>query len=249
MLRLAVITVALSVLLVGSADASERVGVVVQKPARYSEILAPADPVGTVLVIHGGGWLRVGAPEVRYEEQEAWRLRSYGWRTVNVDYRPGWRSLRDVVAWYDWTRANFAGPVCVFGRSAGAHLALMLASRRRPDCVIGHGAITDLRAVTGSPEAATLRQDYVQPAFGTQRVTFSPLLWLARPRVRVLLATSTGDRWAQCRHIVRYAGRRLATRAYCLPSGTAGFIHADVTTEALNTQHARERQLLASVAG
>jgi acetyl esterase/lipase len=241
------VLVILHATLTAKANAAERPGA--RLAGLYSEITSPeTKPAGTVLVIHGGGWLLTGESQVRYEAGEAQRFTSYGWRALNVDYRPGKDSLADVVAWFAWAKTRYPNkPVCVFGRSAGGHLALMLAARARPDCVIAHAPVTDLRAVKGTPEAGVLRRDFVEPTFGAELARYSPVERIARPGVPVLLATSAADRYTQCRHITRYQERRPATQVRCLPAGGAAFMHAGVTERSLRAQHRREERLLARV--
>jgi acetyl esterase/lipase len=212
------------------------------------ETTAPERPVGTVIVIHGGGWQQVGEPAVNFIRPQAARFVGYGWRAVNVDHRRGYRAVRDVVRWYDYVRARYAGPICAFGESSGAHLALMLAVRRDVDCLIGHGAITDLTRVGGTKDAARLRERFVRPSFGRRTAEFSPVRHARRIEAPVLLATSENDTWARCVQM-RYLKRALpSVRTYCLRGGDARFIHARVSPRALERQHDRERALLARVA-
>ena len=224
------------------------------KPPLYSEVREPAGtPLGTVIVVHGGGWTQTGEGEVRYIAGEAARITGYGWRTVNVDYRPGRLALRDVLAWFDWTRDTYDGPICVLGSSAGANLALLLAAKRPSvRCVIGHGAITDLLNVKGTKKQRTLRRDYITPSFGRSDAELrrmSPIDVPVHADQRVLLATSAGDPWAPCAHqLVPYTRRVRGVRAHCLRAGAAMFVHAGVSPAALATEHRRERALLRDVA-
>jgi len=104
-------------------------------------------PLGWVLVVHGGGWQVVGHAVVTATEPEANFFRRHGWGTYNIDYRPRYRSLADVISAYDILRLH-AGPharICAWGGSAEGQLVLMLAGLRPSlECVITEGAPTDL---------------------------------------------------------------------------------------------------------
>lgn len=215
----------------------------------YSETLEPANPKGTVLVIHGGGWQWVGRKYVEMGRPDAQRIASYGWRTINIDYRAGAASIPDVIAWYDWVKRSYDGPICALGGSAGAHLALMLAADRSVACVIGHAAITDLRHIRGSKNAKLIREKFLPPSFGRKLLENSPIAHPARPRTRVLLANSARDTIGPCHQLDRYKRKRPATRTVCLPAGHAAFTHANVDPGALFRLYAAEKRLLTEVAG
>lgn len=215
----------------------------------YGETTTPPNPHGTVLVIHGGGWQWVGRKYVELGRPDAQRIQSYGWRTVNVDYRAGAASIQDVIAWYDWVKRSYSGPICALGGSAGAHLALMLAAKRPVACVIGHAAITDLRHIRGSKDAKLIREKFIPPSFGRRLLENSPIAHPARPQTRVLLANSERDTIGPCHQLDQYKLARPATRTVCLPAGHAAFTHANVDQGALTRLHAAERRLLTEVAG
>ena len=113
-------------------------------------VALPATAVrGTVLLIHGGGWQGPGPIAQRGLMQHPGDMfLARGWRVVSVDYRAGLDGVEDVVA---AARAELAapegGPLCVYGESAGAQLALVAAARVSGiDCVMAAGAPTDLLA-------------------------------------------------------------------------------------------------------
>jgi CubicO group peptidase (beta-lactamase class C family) len=225
----------------GAAHAGAPTGL----PEYAFELVEPPRPRGTILVIHGGGWLRVGADEVAAEGDETARLAGYGWRVLSVDYSPGVQAPASIREWYDAARRRWPGPICAFGRSAGAHLALLLARERPLACVIGHGAITDLRALGGTPEADELVRDFVIPSFGRRLGQYSPLTYAGDLGVPTSLATSAGDRLAPCdSQLEPFAQRGPTVRAACLPTGTAPFVHGNVDAAALALQHRRERAVL-----
>lgn len=94
---------------------------------------APSGHVrGVVLTIHGGGWTSSGAEYLATEDADAARYRALGWATLNVDYRPGVKSVVDVARMYDVARRRVGAhvPICSSGESAGGHLAMYLATMR-----------------------------------------------------------------------------------------------------------------------
>jgi acetyl esterase/lipase len=110
-------------------------------PARVYEPVA--DPAGTVVYLHGGGWVIGGLDEwdaaVRILAVES------GARVVSVDYRlapehPFPAAADDAYAAAKWVAAELAGgaPIVVAGDSAGGNLA----------------AVTALRAREGGPQIA-----------------------------------------------------------------------------------------------
>lgn len=235
----------------GSGSAESR-SEVPQAPRRFHQVIAPADePRGVVLTIHGGGWQWVGEPVAHTEDGNAARFAAAGWVALNVDYRPGRKSVKDVVAWYDWAARRWPGlPICAAGSSAGAHLALMVAVRRPAvRCVIGFGAITDLATLRGTPKTDELRRDFVIPSFGAAQLRrYSPIRAAERVRARVLLLTSRKDPWAPCSQIRAWARRDSDARTVCLPSGKEPFVHANVSAAALRVRDEAERELLARAA-
>jgi pimeloyl-ACP methyl ester carboxylesterase len=82
---------------------------------------------------------------------EARRLRGLGYRTFAVNYRAGVQAFPDVVAAYERLRRTYGArtPICAYGSSAGAHMALMLAIRR-PDlaCVVAQAPPTVLTGLS-----------------------------------------------------------------------------------------------------
>ncbi|MEA2218490.1 MAG: hypothetical protein QOJ35_1116 [Solirubrobacteraceae bacterium] len=109
----------------------------------------PAGPVrGTMLMVHGGGWAGhdTHARDILLTTPGQVLL-DRGWRVVSIDYNEGTQGLQDVLdaAGAELARKTSGGPLCIYGESAGAHLALVAASRLRAiNCVIGLGTPTDL---------------------------------------------------------------------------------------------------------
>jgi acetyl esterase/lipase len=109
---------------------------------------APAGPLPTVVLVHGGYWR--AQYDLTLEDAVAADLAARGYLVWNVDYRPSsdpWpATLSDVAAAYDHlvdgAYADRVDParVSVVGHSAGGHLALWLASRDAlPGGAVGAG--------------------------------------------------------------------------------------------------------------
>jgi acetyl esterase/lipase len=239
--------------------ASVTIGLAVAALATPAAGEAPPAPIrspaagaarGTVLLVHGGGWVAHGPQFARRaHRRHAARLNALGFDTVAITYRPGADALGDVIAAYDALRRRAgAGPtVCALGDSAGGHLALMLAVRRPSlDCAISRGAPTDLRH-----------------AHGTWRDTVTHVLarWAPLARIspanhaealagRVLASHARHDPVVAHDQLVRLrrAGHgRIATMT--LPSGAAPYVHAPVDPAALGRLEAAEARLLARADG
>ena len=145
-----------------------------------------ADPAGparaTMVMVHAGGWAGhdARAQELLMRSPGA-LLRERGWRVVSIDYEAGTEGLRDVL---DTVRSELArgtsnGPLCVYGESSGAHLALVAAAQvKEIDCVIGLGAPTDL------PEYEATARRQPQPA--NRRRPDAQVLRHERRRARAL---------------------------------------------------------------
>ena len=94
---------------------------------------------GTMLMVHGGGWQGPGP-----QSQKAVMalpgdtLSQRGWRVVSVYYDAGAAGLQDVLDAAAGELAQPTGdPLCIYGESGGAQLALVAASRLPEiDCVI-----------------------------------------------------------------------------------------------------------------
>jgi hypothetical protein len=124
-------------------------------PPVIPPVAAPisADPAGgfargTVIMVHAGGWAgHDGYAQDQLMKSPGRLFLDRGWRVVSIDYDDGVDGLQDVLdaAGAELARGTGDGPLCLYGESSGAHLALVAASRLRAiDCVIGLGTPTDL---------------------------------------------------------------------------------------------------------
>ncbi|MGH2900113.1 MAG: hypothetical protein ACRDMZ_15670, partial [Solirubrobacteraceae bacterium] len=146
----------LALLLAPRADAALRLPILQPKPKPpvIQPVQAPisADPAGpargTMVMVHAGGWAGHDghAQNLLYQTPGDIFL-ARGWRIVSVDYNEGAAGLQDVLdaVGNELARKSTTGPVCLYGESSGAHLAVMAAARLRAvDCVMGLGTQTDL---------------------------------------------------------------------------------------------------------
>ncbi|MFL5822906.1 MAG: alpha/beta hydrolase family protein [Solirubrobacteraceae bacterium] len=215
---------------------------------------ATGRPRGFVLVIHGGGWAFTGPLMLASEAKNVRWFARLGWAVDNVDYRPGSRSVVDVVAAYDRLRSRHTRAViCAYGESAGGQLALLLAASR-PDlrCVISAAGITNLRSVP----ASWFLHDLAEQAFPGRLWQFSPVRVARDIRGELLCAGSTFDQVVPERaQLAAIKRARPHTRVMLLagaptPGGGGfshppNFVHASVTVRALRLFRAAVEHLLA----
>lgn len=104
-------------------------------PAR---IYRPSAPLGTILYLHGGGWV-VGTLDMFDAFARALAAES-GCKVVSLEYRlapehPFPAAVEDAYAALQWVAAeHLEGPLVVCGDSAGGNLATVCARRARDEC-------------------------------------------------------------------------------------------------------------------
>ena len=230
-------------------------------------------PKGVIIGIHGGGWKSNGrhtlAP-VDKSDLERWRKR--GWITVNIDYRPGADSMKDVLAFHDAVR-DWQGPdvrLGATGQSAGGHLAMMMAAKRpgtatrKPvEFVVSEGGPTDLAALPsqGTPTqmfafwAAAVAFGKMDPAALIESFrTMSPPPYLLENLRKVspaAQAARTGTRLlvanARNDEIVPVSQVDLMSgpnvKRFKLDAGDQPWVHAGVSRESLSAFHEAELEI------
>jgi acetyl esterase/lipase len=214
----------------------------------YEEHLAVGHPKGTVIVVHGGSWSLVGPGQVQYLRPVARRFAAAGYEVFNIDYRAGRRSAADVLARYRQIRATHSR-VCLYGESAGAHLAMLAAERAgNAACVIAMAGPTDLPTLGGSPSRDAALAS-ARHAFGGALARFSPLRRAWPRRTPLTLVYARHDPlvdFSQGRRMARHAHARLIA----LDGGSAPFVHSSVDaaqrSRAYATVLARLRQAMAA---
>ena len=92
------------------------------------------------------GRVAPGSCRGRWRADQAERFADEGWLVWNVD-GSGSGGYDDIEYWYRTLRKKASGPLCVYGGSAGANFALVLAARESVDCVIADAPATDLAAL------------------------------------------------------------------------------------------------------
>ncbi len=168
-------------------------------------------PKRVMMFIHGGAWFVVGREALEVERTLAADWRKAGWQTVSVSYGGCRRSVGDVTRFYDLVRERVGPnvPICLFGQSAGGHLALMIAARRHDvSCVVSLAGPSDLRtaAKQGRAETAsgrgpsalaqnsTVGVGLAKAAFGARNLKkASPITRARWIFARLLLATAKND--------------------------------------------------------
>lgn len=207
----------------------------------------PAGPArGTMILVHAGGW----AGHDGYAQSELLKnpgdvFLARGWRVVSIDYEEGAGGLQDVLnaAGAELARNSSAGPLCVYGESSGAHLALMAAAKLRAiDCVIGLGTPTDLHQYTveasvSADDRVKLVSGQIMRLFGTTPETTAAwnLVALA-PSIRadVLLVHEVDDELVTASHAQRFQAARPTTQLVELAPGdkndpSTDFMHGTVS--------------------
>ncbi len=195
-----------------------------------------ANAKGVVIGVHGGSWLLTGSETLMAGPRPALaRWRAAGWSTVNIDYRPGRAALADIRAAVRAARRT-ARRVCLYGESAGGHMALLVATQVKVDCVQTVGAPTDLPAL---PAGDT--RHAAEVTFGTRLATFSP----ARKR------STTPTLVAHARHddVVPHSQSRLPrwphAQRLSLSPGPHRSVHGGISSRSLRAMREAETSLRA----
>lgn len=204
---------------------------------------------GTVVMVHAGGWAGhdTNAQRILFEHPgDVFTAR--GWRVVSLDYEEGQAGLGDVLnaVGEEVSRNSGSGPVCIYGESAGAHLALVAAARLTAvDCVIGLGAPTDLALYEA--DAAASDNDQVRLIgfqmsrfFGTTAdalAPWSPVSLAPSIRADVLLINEADDAYVSAVHTERFKAARPTTQTLVLAPGdpadpSTKFVHGTVSAAA-----------------
>ncbi|MDX6719691.1 MAG: hypothetical protein QOJ63_1945 [Solirubrobacteraceae bacterium] len=226
------------------------------KPPAARVIPAVAGPVsadppagvarGTMIMVHAGGWAGhdAHAQDVLMTTPGD-LLRQRGWRVVSIDYDEGVAGLQDVLnaAGAELARRSGDGPLCIYGESAGAHLALVTASRLRAiDCVIGLGTPTDLalyesEGSTSDDARVRLVASQMTRFFGTTAAEVAPWDVVAlAPSIHadVLLMNEGDDAIVPASQSTRFQAARPTTQVVALEAGdtadaSTSFVHGTIS--------------------
>jgi acetyl esterase/lipase len=208
----------------------------------------PAGPArGTVIMVHAGGWAGHDADAQNTLTKSPGNLfLERGWRVVSIDYEDGTAGLQDVLstAGAELARKSTDGPLCIYGESSGAHLALIAAAHLRAiDCVIGLGTPTDLslyqaESTVSADGRMKLVSSQITRFFGTTLAEMAPwnVVSLA-PSIHadVLLLHEADDAVVSPAHAARFAAARPTTQTMELEAGnnpndhSLDFMHGTVS--------------------
>lgn len=215
----------------------------------------PAGAVrGTMLLIHGGSWRGSDPREqtrLLREPGEVFLARS--WRVVSLDYRSGRGGLRDIVATIGRQPRRTGRPLCLYGESAGAQLALLAAARRPSvDCVIGAGALTDFQAyfadaAAGSNSTHRAVAALIKQTFGAtpkETATWEPVRVADSIRADVLLVRAAGDPLIPRAQVERFVAAQPHTASVELEAGDPAnaahaWVHGPISARARKLLHSR----------
>jgi dienelactone hydrolase len=220
--------------------------VVAVPPAVLMEPPAGAVPRLAVMVIHGNGWIGPDPELIRKTANtEMWHHQ--GWAIMIPEFQAGASGLEDLVADHDDLRRRYPRtPICLFGYSAGAHLALMLAVRR-PDvrCVISEAGPTDLRALSTTDPVNVY--PLAVSAFGEGNLAeWSPIRFADKIHASVFQVAARNDPVVPVTQAELLAPKLRSGRLRILDPGATEFIHSKVDAGQLKRARAEEVSFLAS---
>jgi hypothetical protein len=228
----------------GSAQAADGVPYAYRWPDHEwgapSGAYAGKRPLGHVLIVHGGAWTVVGRAQIEAARYKADEFRARGWATLNTTYRAGGSSWMDVAAMGDLMRhrAGPGAPLCLWGGSAGGHLAMVAATLKPYDCVISEAGPTDLTSVVrqtanGSALGPLKGYQLAIDVFGRENLwVMSPLRVASDIKGRLLLATAVTDPIVPLEQMAQMKAARPATETMRLEGGSPGdyyFVHSYIS--------------------
>ena len=199
-----------------------------------------------MILVHAGGWAGHDAhAQALLTKTPGAILLARGWRIVSIDYEEGAAGLQDVLdaVAHEVARGTGSGPLCLYGESSGAHLALVASARHRAiDCVIGLGTPTDLllyeqTALESGDRELTIVADQLRRFFGTTAAEVAPwdIVTLA-PSIHsdVVLLREADDSVVSQVHSDRLTAVRPTTLAIELDGGdprdvSARFVHGTLS--------------------
>ena len=202
-----------------------------QPTAIYGQPVHGNTPRALVMLIHGGGWSGLSPSALKATEATAGIFQAFGFETMTVDYRAGARGVADVEQFYRDARKRVGPglPICAFGVSAGAHIAMMLAVKF-PDlaCVVGLAGPTNL-AVLKTQQGGSAGYKIAEHAFGTGRLAqYSPALLASSIKAKLLLVYAQNDPLVPVSQGHEMARADPSAKVIVLPPGSAPFVHTGV---------------------
>lgn len=210
-----------------------------------------ADPAGrargSLVMVHAGGWVgHDAAAQQQLMDRPGGLFLRGGWRVISIDYRAGAEGLQDVLdaVVTELARRSTDGPVCLYGESAGAHLALVAASRLRAiRCVIGVGAPADLalyqrEAALSLDGLVKLVASQAARSFGTtasELSRWSPVALARTISADTMLLHEHDDPIVSAQHALQMQAARSTIEVVELEPGDASapFVHGSVSPAGL----------------
>jgi acetyl esterase/lipase len=242
--------------LVPSAHAANPLAGLLGSKSAPAPVAPVADPItldpdygsirGTVIMVHAGGWaghdanaqnILMTTPGTIFHER--------GWRVVSIDYNEGTAGLADVLnaARDELARSGGRVPLCIYGESAGAQLALVAAAQFRSiDCVIGLGAPTDLplyeqEEADNGDSRIQLVLYQAERFFGTAPADiapWNPIDLVAKIHADVMLMHEGDDTIVPLEQATLFAAARPTTQVVSLEAGDPNdpadkFVHGTIS--------------------
>jgi acetyl esterase/lipase len=221
-----------------------------QPPPAPPAAAITADPQGparaTMIMVHAGGWAGhdARAQQILMRSPGA-LLRHRGWRVVSIDYEEGAAGLDDVLDTIasELARKTSNGPLCLFGESSGAHLALVAAARRGEEiaCVIGLGTPADLERYEATARTRDQRivAAQMRKFFGTtadELAPWDPVTLGPRIDADVLLMREGDDEVIPASQSTRFAAAHASTEVVTLEPGdpadaSTHFVHGTISAQ------------------
>jgi len=212
------------------------------QPVQPAMSADPAGPArGTMIMVHAGGWAGHdgNAQNILFKSPGDIFL-ARGWRIVSVDYNEGTAGLQDVLdtVGAELARKSTEGPVCLYGESSGAHLAIMAAAQLRAvDCVMGLGTPTDLllyeqEAALSTDGRVTLVASQINRFFGsTPEATLPWNLVALAPQIHadIMLVHEEDDELVSAQHAALFQAARPTMQRIELEPGPEKFLHGTVS--------------------
>jgi acetyl esterase/lipase len=236
-----VVAVLLSIVMVAGCGNDKGSQAVVPVAAPITADPSAGKVRGTMIMVHGGGWaghdihaqqVLMGIPGKGLLDQ--------GWRVVSVDTKEGKGGLQNILEAIDGeiARKTSNGPMCLYGESSGAHLALVAAARQRAiDCVIGLGTPTDLplyESVGPTSSEPRVRQvaAQIKKFFGStsaELAPWNPVGLASSIRADVLLMREGDDPIVSPAYATRFQAASPGTKIVELDPGTTRFVHGTIS--------------------
>lgn len=215
-------------------------GVYAETPLAAPRWIVPKNPKAVVIVIHGGSWVGESSGFLDDMTPYAQELSTRsGAATMNIDYHTGSASLKDVVAAYDVAHKKFPNlPICATGNSAGGNLALLLANKRRLNCVISEIGPTNL--YTGSQYI----KDIATSHFKAENLTvWSPVYATKKLRSPTMLISATNDPIVPHSQALEFKKKFPKSIVVTIgPGDQLGTYHVHAPVDSVQLDNARKRE-------